>query len=155
MNEKQIRKFFETIPFSRLWCNVCEEWDYRCGCTPNVREHYREEIIKKFMGEVKDDENASNDLVDLKTRCWKPLGVGGLRLYKVSAYYPPTRERVKSFTNEYIVAAKSPTHAANLVSECYKDCEPKPIIDGHALTVLQPKEWWENGVPYEHDENDR
>lgn len=75
-------------------------------------------------------------------RVWKPLDVGGLRLYEVLATYPSARQPTR-----YVVAASAPRDAVRYVDRCFAGVEPQPATAGFALNVLQPAEWWENGVP--------
>jgi hypothetical protein len=76
-------------------------------------------------------------------RVWKPLDVGGLRLYSVRAQ--KMMENQKFYNQHFTVAATSPRHAAQLVVECGYG-EPW-LVTGHALNVLIPEDWWIDGVP--------
>jgi hypothetical protein len=78
-------------------------------------------------------------------RVWKPLDVGGLRLYEVRVMFinhPQWNER-------HIVAGYSPTNAAERYKECVKGAiwEEEPHFSGHPLNILMPADWWESGAP--------
>ncbi len=81
----------------------------------------------------------------MRKRVWKPLDVGGLRLYEVGMYFNQHPE----WNKKMIVAAKKPTHASFIVEEIYKDTEfiEKPYFIGTALNILIPASWWEEGTP--------
>lgn len=72
-------------------------------------------------------------------RVWKPLDVGGLRLYRVAVYAVGGREG-----KDVIVAAKRPRHAEELMSRIYP---PGFTISAYPLSVYQPVGWWTEGVP--------
>ena len=78
-------------------------------------------------------------------REWKPLDVGGLRLYEVRVYFTNHPQ----WNEHHVIAAKSPTHAAEIYERIHKDTHwiEKPYIKGYALNVLQPSDWWDEGVP--------
>ena len=81
-------------------------------------------------------------------RVWKPLSVGGLRLYQVRRQYlgePHGGDDEQRF----VVAANSPTHAAQLIHKIYADAgqTEKFLITGRAMNVYMPQDWWEDGVP--------
>ena len=74
-------------------------------------------------------------------RVWKPLDIrDGMRLYKVALSFLDHQESNYSV----IVAAKSPSHAAELMRGIWKD--DNVIVTGHALNVYIPEDWWENGI---------
>jgi hypothetical protein len=85
-------------------------------------------------------------------RVWKPIGVGGLRLYQVVLHYQ-VKGRQKEYRQYYIVAADSPRDAAKLVEDIKKEAMDGNgeivywHVRGEALNVLQPAEWWDHGVP--------
>lgn len=74
-------------------------------------------------------------------RVWKPLDVNGMRLYRVKQGFVNHPE----WDREFIVAGNSPTHAAELIKQVYKDAEfmAEPYYQGYALNVYQPAEWRE------------
>ena len=78
-------------------------------------------------------------------RVWKPLDVGGLRLYRVTQSIPNHPD----WKREFVVAAKTPTHARELIEAAHKDAmyHEEPYYDGHALNIYMPADWWENGAP--------
>jgi hypothetical protein len=80
-------------------------------------------------------------------RVWKPLSVGGLRLYKVEQNFPGRRDWNRTF----IVAATSPSHARALIEKVYEDATFQeglsPLYYGRAINIYMPADWWENGVP--------
>jgi hypothetical protein len=79
-------------------------------------------------------------------RVWKPLDVApGYRLYQVLLDWGNHRQY-------RVVAAKSPSHAAQLLEEIYRGASKKPIITGYALNVLMPESWWMDGVPCGHSQ---
>jgi len=89
-----------------------------------------------------------------RKRVWKPLDVGGLRLYKVKRrllWKPDNSNHVEQF----IVLAKKPSHAAKLIQGIFQeaDKENKYIQNitymGYALEVLMPRSWWNDGIPSE------
>ena len=82
-------------------------------------------------------------------RTWKPLDVGGYRLYEVIEAFAGHDE----WNHKYIVVADSPSQAAELVK---KQCEGAnykvdPYYYGKALQILQPADWHENGTPCIHE----
>lgn len=85
-------------------------------------------------------------------RKWKPIDVGGLRLYQVYLDWKYKGEQ-HSHRESYIVAATAPRHAAKLIEDIYKEsyegneCIAYWYVTGHALNVLQPADWWDKGVP--------
>lgn len=89
------------------------------------------------------------------TRIWKPIDIApGGRLYEVRLHWCMKQEHGgKQGTERYIVAASAPMHAAEIIEKIYKetyDSNPHMSywgVSGHALNVLQPKEWWESDVP--------
>ena len=83
-------------------------------------------------------------------RVWKPIGVGGMRLYRVKVVWTPSGTK-DGHKEDYIVAANAPRHAAQLIEEMYKEAAyPPTIVTGEALNVYQPADWWESGIPCEH-----
>jgi hypothetical protein len=76
---------------------------------------------------------------------WKPLDIGGRRLYGVDMKFlsHPENDIMK------VVAAKSPRHALELVQNAYEGTTwiESPLCFAHALNVLQPESWYKNGVP--------
>ena len=98
------------------------------------------------------NETQSLDQTASRGRAWKPIDVGGLRLYRVAADYPGHPK----WNRDYIVAALSPRDAVHRVRLCYPEGPGTPQMDlmGFALNVLQPADWWTNGIP-EPDEKDR
>lgn len=88
-------------------------------------------------------------------RVWKPLDVGGLRLYMVvvDVYQaiPGDASRYPKQRYELVVAAKSPRDAASLVEPLYPEstrrADEQWIIRGQAMTVYQPADWWTDGIP--------
>lgn len=81
-------------------------------------------------------------------RVWKPLDVAdGLRLYEVEQTFCGYPHHNK----KYVVAASSPSDAARLIEEIYKDTEwvlpgAPPVYKGYALNIYQPEQWWEDGI---------
>jgi hypothetical protein len=73
-------------------------------------------------------------------RVWKPLDVGGLRLYGVDLRFTghPEWDMAK------VAAAQSPRHALELVMKAYigQHWIVEPTYYAHALDVLQPESWW-------------
>jgi hypothetical protein len=83
-----------------------------------------------------------------KELVWKPIDLArGLRLYQVVIRYPAEKGQARGETKTEIVAARSPSHAAELVKRGYADVEwrpgHEPTITGFALNVLQPKSFHE------------
>lgn len=82
-------------------------------------------------------------------RIWKPLSVGGLRLYQVEMKFRLHPEWNKTL----IVAARKPSHATRLIEDIYRNAEweEEPHFFGSALNIYQPESWWEEGVLCEED----
>lgn len=78
-------------------------------------------------------------------RVWKPLSVGGLRLYQVEMKFMNHPEWNKTL----IVAAKKPSHAKQIIVDIYQDAmwEEAPHFFGSALNIYMPNTWWEDGIP--------
>ena len=79
-------------------------------------------------------------------RSWKPLSVGGLRLYQVNMNFHKHPEWNKIL----IVAARKPSHAVRLIEDIYKNTEwmdGEPHFFGSALNIYMPKSWWDDGIP--------
>lgn len=76
-------------------------------------------------------------------RVWKPVGLLGLRLYKVTVMWPVTPQTRR--VEESIVAANSPSEAAKIVAEQYANLpdHERPSCSGGPLNVCQPAEWWD------------
>lgn len=90
-------------------------------------------------------------------RVWKPLDVGGLRLYEVLRVF--SSSKIKR-TDHYVVAATCPAHAAQLIEQVYKDTEylpefGQPFIAARRLACYIPESWWIDGVPCEHTQEGR
>ena len=98
------------------------------------------------------------------TRTWKPLDVGGLRLYKVELWYwyKQTKENPtpldlyklqQGHCDTYIVAHTAPRKAAEYIEKIYKEMyDANERIShwhttGMALQVSFPVAWEDNGVP--------
>ncbi len=79
-------------------------------------------------------------------RVWKPIDVGGLRLYAVTVSFPQGSHYTRQ-SRSYTVAAKSPRDAADRVRMCYEGCEANAYFHGAALDILQPESWWNDGIP--------
>jgi hypothetical protein len=100
------------------------------------------------MSQVDDDIQANSRPVHAVVRhrrVWKPLDVGGLRLYEVRVYFanhPQWNER-------HVVAAKSPMHAADIYKRIHSDAVwiEEPYIKGFALNINMPADWWDKGAP--------
>jgi hypothetical protein len=96
-------------------------------------------------------------------RTWKPIDLGGLRLYEVHLYwYPKLKENPTQIDlwkaqngkrETYIVVASKPSKAAEIIENIYKESyDNNPNIShwhvkGYALNILQPEDWKQNGVP--------
>lgn len=88
-------------------------------------------------------------------RVWKPIDIApGGRLYEVRLHWCMKKEYGgTSGTELYVVAASAPMHAAEIIEKIYKetyDNNPHMSywgVTGHALNVLQPKDWWESDIP--------
>lgn len=97
-------------------------------------------------------------------RTWKPLDVGGLRLYKVELWYwykltkenPTQLELYKiqlGHCDTYIVAHTAPRKAAEYIEKIYKErYDTNERIShwytkGMSLHISFPTAWEENGVP--------
>jgi hypothetical protein len=78
-------------------------------------------------------------------RVWKPLDVGGLRLYEVRVIFINHPQ----WNQSHIVAACSPTNAALIYERCVAGAiwEEEPHFSGHALNISMPADWWEKGAP--------
>jgi len=78
-------------------------------------------------------------------RVWKPLYIGGYRLYKVTMCFTKNED----WNRDMIVAAKSPSHATRIVEDIYKEVEwtERPYFRGEAFNVLIPESWWIDGTP--------
>lgn len=79
-------------------------------------------------------------------RVWKPLSVGGLRLYQVEMKFRLHPEWNKTL----IVAARKPLHAKQLVEDIHQNTEwmeEPPHFFASALNIYQPKSWWDDGIP--------
>jgi hypothetical protein len=78
-------------------------------------------------------------------RVWKPLDVGGLRLYQVIIMF----HNNPKLNQKLIVAAKKPSHAEQLIRDMHKETMwiEEPVIFGKALNVYMPESWWEDGIP--------
>jgi hypothetical protein len=85
-------------------------------------------------------------------RVWKPLDVGGQRLYEVYLYRQ-IKGKQGQHVKTYVVAADSPSNAAKLIEERHEESlnnNPEIsewYVQGFALNILQPEEWWESGPP--------
>lgn len=79
-------------------------------------------------------------------RVWKPIDLGGLRLYRVTVSFRIGSHYTRQ-NRAYTVAAKTPTDAARRVRECYEGREGDAHFHGEALNVLQPASWWDAGPP--------
>jgi hypothetical protein len=101
---------------------------------PRLKEGAKVEIHRCERGAI----------VSMK-RMWKPLDVGGFRLYEVTAQYI-SRPMVEK--QRFIVPAKSPSDAARLITEMYTRAGQGEMWDvfGKALNVYVPESWWTNGV---------
>ncbi len=78
-------------------------------------------------------------------RTWKPIDIGGLRLYEVRISFfnhPQWNER-------RIIAARSPTDAAEIYKRLTAEAiyQEEPHIKGFAVNVCQPEDWWDESVP--------
>ncbi len=88
-------------------------------------------------------------------RVWKPLDVGGLRLYKVKRRFI-WKPDGKGHVEESIVAASTPRAAASIIERIYTESDKQNTYcenityTGYALDVLMPESWWRDGVPDEH-----
>jgi hypothetical protein len=74
-------------------------------------------------------------------RVWKPLDIGGLRLYKVV---------VHNTGKQYVVASQSTATARRLIEKIYKDYIKEifePDISAESLKIYMPESWWVDGVP--------
>jgi hypothetical protein len=83
---------------------------------------------------------------------WKPIDVGGFRLYKVVVFFPAT-DLIAASRKHVISAGRTPTDAAQHVLETYKDMPNFEDIHakGYPLNVLQPASWWDDEVPEPND----
>ena len=85
-------------------------------------------------------------------RIWKPLDVGGKRLYAVRLEYFAKDTGYRVFGNvesPLLVMANSPRAAARLVHKIYNlaDSPIRTECYGKATTVLMPESWWQDGIP--------
>lgn len=74
---------------------------------------------------------------------WKPLDIGGLRLYRVTV---EDAASANQGLTHYIVLETSPEAAAKLIATIHPTWDGW-IVRGHPIDVLMPKEWWEDGIP--------
>ncbi len=87
-------------------------------------------------------------------RVWKPLDVGGKRLYAVKLEHFNKETGQRAYGNlepPLLVLADSPRGAAKLVHDIYNYPET-PIrteCHGKAVKVFMPESWWNDGVPSE------
>jgi hypothetical protein len=84
----------------------------------------------------------------IRPRVWKPLDVGGKRLYEVVEIWP--RADGREHRNRSLVVATSPSAAVEAFARhVYRDIpeQDRPIVFANAINVLMPKSWWEDGVP--------
>jgi len=84
-------------------------------------------------------------------RVWKPLDVGGKRLYAVTLQYF-TQEGKRAYGNyepPQLVLGNSPRHAASLMYRIYSQPDNPIRVEcfGKAVNVLMPESWWEEGIP--------
>lgn len=83
---------------------------------------------------------------------WKPIDLGGFRLYKVILHYYLKGEH-RGRQNHFTVVASSPSQAAGIIERIYKteynNCSNISHwhVTGHALDVLQPAHFSERGIP--------
>ncbi|MCX5909953.1 MAG: hypothetical protein NTY64_22955, partial [Deltaproteobacteria bacterium] len=68
----------------------------------------------------------------------------GLRLYSVLVIIV---EKGIEFKTEYVVAAESPSHAAEIMVECGYDNANANAVIGRPLNVNIPDEWCLDGIP--------
>jgi len=85
-------------------------------------------------------------------RIWKPLDVGGKRLYKVTLQYYTKDKGLRVYGNHedpLLVFADSPRDAAAVVGKIYNSHESRIRVEcyGHAVNVLMPESWWIEGIP--------
>ncbi|MBA4136547.1 MAG: hypothetical protein C0518_04445 [Opitutus sp.] len=75
---------------------------------------------------------------------WKPIGVGGFRLYEVLVTFEQFGHKERK-----IAVGHSPSDAAARVLESYRGRLDFDDIHtrGFALDVLQPVSWWNEDVP--------
>src|SRR3990167_3459242 len=73
-------------------------------------------------------------------RVWKPLDVGGHRLYEVKMMFPECPQNNVSF----VVVADSPTQARKMIEEIDRDGihSSEPFYLGMPLNILMPADWW-------------
>lgn len=87
----------------------------------------------------------------MSKRVWKPVDIGGLRLYEVTQTFPNR----PNWKRDFVVAAHSPSEAARIVEASYEGAMFKdgiqPNYRGYALNVCQPAEWAEEGIPCFYD----
>jgi hypothetical protein len=92
----------------------------------------------------------------LSQRVSKPLDFGYWRLYQVILTYN-LKEETHNRRKYFVVAATAPSRAATIIEQAYSETMNQPHIDnwnvsGHALNVLQPLEWTENGMALLNEE---
>ena len=82
-------------------------------------------------------------------RVWKPLDVGGHRLYEVKMMFPECPQNNVSF----VVVADSPTQARKMIEEIDRDSihSSEPFYLGMPLNILMPADWLKRGVPCIHE----
>jgi hypothetical protein len=85
-------------------------------------------------------------------RAWKPLDVGGKRLYAVTTeYFKDGNQLHPGSTPPSLVMADSPRDAARILSRINERAGHSPDIriecHGKAINVLMPAIWWEEGIP--------
>lgn len=83
-------------------------------------------------------------------RVWKPIDIGGLRLYRVTVSFRIGTHYVRQ-NRAYTVAAKTPTDAVKRLRQCFDECDGDAHFHGEALAVLQPASWWYDEVPKSGD----
>lgn len=80
-------------------------------------------------------------------RVWKPLDVGGKRLYTVSTRWIILG--IEYQLEDCFVLANSPSSAAELIHNIHRGTRSDGVLNciGHPLDVLMPKSWWDEGIP--------
>ena len=43
-----VETLIKKLQLGRNWCGICDSPDHECGCSINVNERYRHELIKEF-----------------------------------------------------------------------------------------------------------
>lgn len=43
-----VKSMIEKLQLGRKWCAICDSPDHECGCSPNVCERYRRELMNKL-----------------------------------------------------------------------------------------------------------